>query len=288
MKLTAEEFDRVREWLQKFCGISLSSQKEYLIHTRLDPVLQQFELASYSELLKAFESGASRVLIDEVIEAITTKETSFNRDQHPFEQLKSEILPRLLRELEDRKRRSGIPSSRCRIWSMPASTGQEPYSIAMAIRDFLDGPSGSPLAPDNFWILATDISERALQIARSGIYSPHEVDRGVTAEQKQRYFSPHQGRWEIAPHIRSMVEFRRVNILESLTDLTGFDLIFCRNLLIYFDLETQHKVIEKLCRSLAPRGLLLLGAAEHLPSRWETTFQTIHLGKTTLFQKTAG
>ncbi len=215
MKISPEEFQQVRDLIQRLCGISLSAQKEYLITSRLGPVLQQFDIESYSELIRRVSRGSAASLVDEIIEAITTKETSFNRDEHPFAELRRSILPLLGKRLEDRKRQSGLSSSRCRIWSVPSSTGQEPYSIAMAIADFMSMNPTVAIQPNSFWILATDISDRALQVAKSGLYSDYEVDRGVTAEQKRKYFLEQNGKWKIADPIRSLVEFQRRNILRA-------------------------------------------------------------------------
>ena len=144
---------------------------------------------------------------------------------------------------------------------------------------------GTGWTAEHFWILGTDISERALQVARTGLYSDWEIDRGITPEQKNKYFSPHGGQWLISPGVRKMVDFRRVNILQNVADLAGFDLVFCRNLLIYFDELTRFAVCQKIARSLNPDGLLLLGAAEHLPASYDRTFQQIQFGRTIAFVK---
>lgn len=285
MNQTEEEFNQIREFLLETSGLSLSSDKQYLVRSRLEPVARRHHLHSLADIIRRLKERNDVNFRDEVIDAMTTNETSFNRDGHPFDELRRSILPRLSQILQDRKTRSGIPFPRIRIWSVAASTGQEPYSIAMAILDFLDANPRTGWTAEHFWILGTDISERALQVARTGLYSDLEIERGISREQKNKYFSPQGGQWLISPIVRKMVEFRRVNVLQNVADLAGFDLVFCRNLLIYFDEKTRFAVCQKLAKSLNPDGLLLLGAAEHLPASYDKTFQQIPFGKTIAFVK---
>lgn len=285
MNPTEEEFNRIREFLLETSGLCLSADKQYLVQTRLEPVARRHNLLSLAEVIRRLEERNDGSFRDEVIDAMTTNETSFNRDSHPFDELRSTILPRLMQTLQDRKTRSGIPFPRIRIWSVAASTGQEPYSIAMAILDFLEANPRTGWTAEHFWILGTDISERALQAARAGRYSDWEIDRGISWEQKNKFFTQHEGQWLISPSVRNMVDLRRVNVLQNIVDLAGFDLIFCRNLLIYFDELTRFNVCQKLAKSLNPDGLLLLGAAEHLPASSDTTFQQIKFGRTIAFVK---
>ncbi len=285
MNLTQEEFNHIRKFIHDASGLALASDKQYLVRTRLEPVARRYHLNSFAEIIRRLQDRSDGHFRDEVIDAMTTNETSFNRDGHPFDELRRSILPRLIQTLDDRKTRSGIPFPRIRIWSVAASTGQEPYSIAMAILDFLRATPGTSWTSDHFWILGTDISERTLQIARAGLYSDWEIDRGISTEHKTKYFSPRDGQWLISPAIRKMVDFRRVNVLENVADLAGFDIIFCRNLLIYFDESTRCAVCQKITRGLNPDGLLILGAAEQLPALYDTTFQRSHFGRTIAFVK---
>ena len=155
----------------------------------------------------------------------------------------------------------------------------------MAILDFLAANPGTGWTAEHFWILGTDISDRALNVARAGLYSDWDVERGVTPQQKSNYFSPRGNQWLISPTVRKMVDFRKLNVLQSVSDLSGFDMIFCRNLLIYFDELTRFAVCRKIARSLNTDGLLLLGSAEHLPTPFDTTFQQIQFGRTIAFLK---
>lgn len=285
MKLTEEEFNQIRTFLLETSGLALSSDKQYLVQTRLEPVARRHHLHSLADIIRRLKERNDGSFRDEIIDAMTTNETSFNRDGHPFEELRRSILPRLIQTLQDRKIRSGIPFPRIRIWSVAASTGQEPYSIAMAIQGFLDANPRTGWTAEHFWILGTDISERALQVARAGLYSDLEIDRGISREQKNTYFLPKDGQWQISPRVRKMVEFRRVNVLQNIADLAGFDLVFCRNLLIYFDDLTRFAVCQKIARSLNPDGLLVLGSAEHLPASYDTTFRQLQFGRTIAFLK---
>ena len=178
----------------------------------------------------------SLLLQDQIVEAITTKETSFNRDGHPFEELRRSILPEA-RESTDREGAAtrSPRSRRLRIWCAAVATGQEAYSVAMAVADFLASRPGLGLTLDDFPILASDISRCSLRIAREGRYSSAELARGLSAEQRDRYFRQEKGGWVVDASLRRMIEFRRLNLVQPLPDLGTFDLILCRNLLIYLD-----------------------------------------------------
>ena len=218
-------------------------------------------------------------------EDIIKKDTFVSSDGYLFDELRRSIRTRLLRILQDRKTNSGIPFPRIRFWSVAASTGQEPYSIAMAILDFLAANPRTGWTAEHFWILGTDISDRALNVARAGLYSDWDVERGITTEQKSKYFSPRGNQWLISPRVRKMVEFRKLNVLQSVSDLSGFDIIFCRNLLIYFDEPTRFSVSQKIASNLNTDGMLVLGSAEHLPVAFVTTFQQTNFGRTIAFIK---
>ncbi len=155
----------------------------------------------------------------------------------------------------------------------------------MAILDFLAANPGTGFTAEHFWILGTDISDRALNTARAGLYSDWDMERGATFEQKSKYFSPQVNQWLISPTVRKMAEYRKLNVLQSVADLNGFDMVFCRNLLIYFDECTRVSVGQKIARSLNTDGILMLGSTEHLPASFDTTFQQTHFGRTIGFVK---
>lgn len=287
MELTTDEFNVFRRLILGYSGLALTADKEYLVRSRIEPVAQKHQLSRFSEVIQKLQEGNDGRFRSDIVEAMATNETSFNRDGHPFDELRRSILPELIRMLDDRKQRSGIPFPRIRIWSCAASTGQEPWSIAMAVLDFLEQNSTLPWSADNFWILGSDLSEKALQSARAGRYSDWDLDRGITVDQKLRYFERQGDQWMISPALRRMVEFRQLNLLQNISDLSGFDLVFCRNLLIYFDEPTRVKVCRKLARSLNPGGILMIGAAEHLPPDLDPLFRQQQFGRTMVFVRTA-
>jgi chemotaxis protein methyltransferase CheR len=227
----------------------LSAEKQYLVESRLMPVAQRNRIPNLSELARRLRAGTDEALIAEVVEAMTTNETFFFRDRLPFDHFRSTILPALMTARERHKR--------IRIWCAAASTGQEPYSFAMAIKDM-----GPALEGFRVEILATDLSHAVLQKAESGIYSQFEVQRGLPIRLLVKYFTQHGDLWQIAPEIRAMVQYRQFNLLSDFARLGLFDLIVCRNVLIYFDQPTKSDVLDRLARVVAQDGYLILGAAE--------------------------
>lgn len=284
MELTPVEFNDVRQAVHELCGLAIAEDKQYLVKTRLEPVLECNSLASYAALVQRLRRPDCLLLKDQVIEAITTNETSFNRDGHPFEELRRRILPELASRLIERRNSGFSTSPQSRIWCAAVATGQEAYSVGMAVVDFLRTRNSKDLAAKDFPIVASDISGQALAIAKAGRYSQAEIDRGVTAEQRARHFRQEQGSWCIDPTIRRTIEFRRLNLVRGLPDVGAFDLILCRNLLIYFDQPTRERLCRALCTALHPQGILMIGAAESLFGvTRELTLET--LGKTVVYRK---
>lgn len=284
MRVTEEEFDRIRGLINAYSGLSLTTDKLYLAQSRLLPLLTKYKLGSFAELIEWVQTNKLSRLRDEFVEAMVTNETSFNRDLHPFEALRKSVLSMVVANRVQRVQQ-GIPFGRVRIWSAAASTGQEPYSIAMAIAEFIASCGNSKLTCNQFCIVASDISERALSIARLGSYTEMELSRGISAEQREKYFVRNGKNWEIARHLKSMVEFRRLNILQNVSDLVGFDLVFCRNLLYYFDEPARIAVSNKMIDSLIPGGVLIIGSAEHLPPGWESRLRQTQIGRTIIYIK---
>ena len=232
-------------------GLVLDESKAYLIETRLDPVARQKGFSSIQELGEYLQQNPASPLSQKVVDAMTTNETSFFRDVIPFEVMKRAVVPDLI-----------ITNSRLhriRIWSAGCSTGQEPYSIAMILCEMAPMLEGWDVR-----ILATDIVEQVLEQARAGIYSQYEVQRGLPILYLTRYFCQSGTDWEIKPAVKKRVEFRKLNFLLDFSSLGPFDVIFCRNVLIYFDLETKRKVLERIAQVLSPGGALFLGGAETL------------------------
>jgi chemotaxis protein methyltransferase CheR len=243
------DYDYLRALLHEHSGLSLSVEKQYLVESRLLPVARKAGVASLAELVaKLKQSGAGELTI-EVVEAMTTNESFFFRDKTPFEHFRETLIPELL------KSRAG--SRRIRIWCAAAAAGQEPYSLAICLREMAAQVAGWRIE-----ILATDLSGEVIERAKAGIYNQFEAQRGLPIQMLLKYFTQVGERWQVIPALRDMVQFRTLNLLNDFSSLGRFDIIFCRNVLIYFDQATKIATFERLSRVTAPDGYLLLGAAE--------------------------
>ncbi|GAC1336141.1 MAG: protein-glutamate O-methyltransferase CheR [Beijerinckiaceae bacterium] len=242
------DFEALRHFLHQRSGISLDGDKLYLVESRLLPVARAAGLADLSALVKRVQIGDSE-LGQSVVDAMTTNETFFFRDRLPFEKFRNVMLPELLAARSAERR--------LRIWCAACSTGQEPYSLAMILDE-----EARRLAGWRIDIVATDISRRAVESARAGLYSQFEVQRGLPITHLLRYFQRAGDRWQINEFLRSRVGFRELNLMADFRTLGNFDAIFCRNVLIYFDVPTKRDILARLCRTLAPDGYLVMGAAE--------------------------
>jgi len=247
--VTGSDYDFIRKLLKERSGLMLSAEKQYLVESRLMPVARRNKIPNLTELTCRLRAGTDEALIAEVVEAMTTNETFFFRDRVPFDHFRNHVLPTLIAARGSHKR--------IRIWCAAASTGQEPYSIAMAIKEM-----GASLDGFRIDLLATDISEDVLEKARAGLYTQFEVQRGLPIHLLVKYFTQNGDLWQIAPEIRRMVQFRSFNLLSDFSRLGSFDLVICRNVLIYFEQDTKTAVLEKLARVIAHDGFLILGAAE--------------------------
>jgi chemotaxis protein methyltransferase CheR len=284
MHLTSAAFNEIRKAVHDLCGIVIAEDKQYLVKARLEPVLLTNGLASYELLASQLRKPDSHLLRDQMIEAITTNETSFNRDGHPFDALRRSILPELASRLIERRTTTRLRHSRVRIWTAAVSTGQEAYSVAMAVADCLEARSAPGLTLDDFPILASDISTNALAIARLARYSSAELDRGLTHMERDRFFRQENEAWVVDASLRRMVEFRRLNLVQPLPDLGAFDLILCRNLLIYLDEATRRRLCHGLYSALNPGAILMIGAAESLYGV-TAAFTTERIGSTVVYRK---
>lgn len=242
------EYDFLRKLLKERSGLTLSDDKQYLVESRLLPLARKAGLASLSELVQKIKLGPA-VLISDVVEAMTTNETFFFRDKIPFDHFKDSVIPDLLKARAARKS--------LRIWCAAASTGQEPYSLAMILKDM-----GPAIAGWRIEIIATDLSQEVLEKSRSGLYSQFEVQRGLPIHKLVQHFKQAGETWQVNPDIRAMVDFRPLNLLYDFSSLGVFDVIFCRNVLIYFDQPTKIGIFNRLLRVNEPDGYLFLGAAE--------------------------
>jgi len=281
MELTRAAFDDLRRSIHRLCGIALSEDKEYLVRHRLEPVVRRCGCRSFDEF-RAKLAGSEAVQLQEaIIEAITTQETSFFRDRHPFDALRQRILPELVRT---RRGTAGPARRPIRIWCAATATGQEPYSLAILIHELTGGaPPGGP-SPEDFAIVATDVSATALATARAAVYDRRHVERGLSAGQIHKYFEHCGDHWVVRPALRKLVEFRRLNLIQPFNNLGVFEVILCRNVLIYFDDATRRRICDQFFAMLADGGWLLLGSAENLYGISDR-FTSVRFGDTLVYQK---
>ena len=247
----SQAFDALCEYLRRNSGLVMEQSKKYLVESRVMPIVRRERLSSLDELVAILLKGQSPKLAKDVIEAMTINETYFFRDKSPFDQFRSFMMPALLAARQNDRR--------LRIWSAAASTGQEAYSLAMILDEFTARTPGWKIE-----IVGTDLSDQVLEKARKGIYSQFEVQRGLPAPMLLRHFNQIGESWQLSDHIRSKVTFRQLNLLSDYTALGRFDIIFCRNVLIYFDAARKADILARMTRCLAPDGYLILGASESL------------------------
>ena len=246
--MTPLDYEFLRKLLKERSGLDLSSDKQYLVESRLIPLARRVGLSGIGELVVRLKGGPDP-LTSEVVEAMTTNETFFFRDKIPFDHLRETIIPALAQARAARRS--------LRIWCAASSTGQEPYSIAMCLKE-----AGAMLAGWRTEIIATDLSLGVLEKARAGVFSQFEVQRGLPIQMLVKHFTQNGELWQLNADIRSMVQYRQLNLLQDFSHLGTFDIIFCRNVLIYFDQDTKANIFGRISRMLEPDGVLALGAAE--------------------------
>jgi len=246
--VTPLDYEYLRKLLKERSGLDLSADKQYLVESRLAPLARKSGVPGIPELVLKMKGGAE-ALTSEVVEAMTTNETFFFRDKLPFEHLKEAVIPALVQARAARRS--------LRIWCAASSTGQEPYSIAMCLKE-----AGPKLSGWRTEIVATDLSLAVLEKSKAGIFSQFEVQRGLPIQMLVKYFTQNGELWQLNAEIRSMVQHRQLNLLQDFSHLGSFDVIFCRNVLIYFDQDTKTGIFDRLARMLEPDGVLALGAAE--------------------------
>jgi chemotaxis protein methyltransferase CheR len=275
-RISSDEYEDFRRFLEEACGIMLGDNKHYLVQSRLGRMVIDAGVGSLGELvgqLRRERSGGA--MREKVIEAMTTNETFWFRDNHPFRILSEQLLS----GYAQRKQRS------LRIWSAACSTGQEPYSISITTQEFL---SRKPGALSDVQIVATDISPAVLAEAKSGFYDSLALARGLPPEIKERYFhrdKQHwEERWQVRAGIRQRVRFTNANLLGSYSSLGRFDVIFCRNVLIYFSLASKTDILKRMADALNPGGYLFLGASESL-SQYSDAFETLRCNPGVVYRK---
>ncbi len=245
--MTPSDYEYLRKFLKERSGLDLSADKQYLVESRLVPLARRAGLVGIPELVQKMK-GSAEALTSEVVEAMTTNETFFFRDKIPFDHLKEAVLPALIQARAARKS--------LRIWCAASSTGQEPYSIAMLVKET------PALSGWRVEIVGTDLSQAVLEKSKTGVFSQFEVQRGLPIQMLVKYFKQTGDLWQLNADIRAMVQHRQFNLLQDFSPLGKFDIIFCRNVLIYFDQDTKASIFERLSRQLEADGALALGAAE--------------------------
>ena len=257
IKITSNEIKVISRYIYDISGIFLDERKAYLIETRLKMIIENEGVSSYLELHKKAVSDRSRVLERKIVDAVTTNETFFFRDTSPFEMFKHKIMPDLIDKRTAQA--SGVMPINIKIWSTACSTGQEIYSLAIILKELLPNPQKY-----NIKLLGTDISDEAIAKASYGKYNKFEIERGLDKERLQRYFWPNGNSWKIRDDLRAMVVFQKKNLMHPFMGIGQFDIIFCRNVAIYFGLEDRKKLFEKIAGVLAPDGYLIIGSSESL------------------------
>ena len=257
IRLQGDEAKVLSQYVYSLCGVHLDETKGYLLENRLVGLLEETRSASFSELYMKARTDPSRALPRRIVDAVTTGETSFFRDLAPFALLQHKLIP----ELIDQRRKTAaarlpIP---IRIWSAACSSGQEVYTIAITLREML-GSGGDY----DIRLVGSDISDQAVAQASAGIYNGIEIQRGLGPEQIQRYFQPVEKSWKVRDDIRGMASFRRLNLMEDFSQLGRFDVIFCRNVAIYFTDADKRRLFQNLGRCLARDGALIIGSTESL------------------------
>jgi chemotaxis protein methyltransferase CheR len=247
----SQAFDALCEFLRRSSGLVMEQSKKYLVESRVMPIVRREKLSGLEELVLILQKNQNPKLTKDVIEAMTINETYFFRDKAPFDQFRNVMLPALIASRQNDKR--------LRIWSAAASTGQEAYSLAMILDE-----NAARMPGWKTEILGTDLSDQVLEKARKGIYSQFEVQRGLPTPMLLRHFNQIGDSWQISDAMRSKVTFRQMNLLADYTSLGRFDIIFCRNVLIYFDAARKMDILGRMTRILAPDGFLTLGASESL------------------------
>lgn len=257
IKITPDEIKVISNYIYDISGIFLDEKKAYLIETRLKMIIENEGVSSYLELYRRAKSDRTKNLERKIIDAVTTNETLFFRDTSPFEMFKYKVIPDLIDKRTAQT--SGPMPINLNIWSAACSTGQEIYSLAIILKELLPNPKKYRIK-----LLGTDISDEAVAKASYGKYNKFEIERGLDKERLHRYFLPNGNSWKIRDDIRAMAVFQKRNLMQSFSGIGRFDVIFCRNVAIYFSLEDRKKLFERIADVLVPDGYLIIGSTESL------------------------
>lgn len=254
--ISGPEFKQLRDYIEERCGIALGEEKAYLIETRLTKLMALNGCENFGEFYRLIKASKDVSLHDKIVDAMTTNETLWFRDGHPFAILKEKLFPELAKDLAAGKR------TKIRIWSAASSTGQEAYSIAMSIHEYCRTHPG--IKPSQFEIVGTDISSSAIQLAQAGRYDAIAIKRGLSDELRERYFNVDGRVWVVKDEVKSMATFRKFNLQDQPSSLGKFDIIFLRYVAIYFSLEFKQQLFARLARTVNRPGTLIIGAVESL------------------------
>lgn len=254
--ISIDEFRLIRDYVEKHCGIYLSDDKVYLVETRLTTLMFEQGCQTFGEFYRKAVEDKTHGLRDKIIEAITTNETFWFRDHHPFGILDEVLFEKFAAEIRDGKR------SKIKIWCCACSTGQEPYSIAMVFLEYIR--QHRFLRPEHIEILASDISSTVLFLAKLGRYDNLSMSRGLPEKYRDRYFVKQDKIWTISEEVKNLVKFQKLNLQERFNYIGRCDIIFCRNILIYFSPEFKQNILKRIAELLRPGGYLFLGASESI------------------------
>lgn len=270
-QISPQEYDDFRRYLEEHSGIVLGENKHYLVTSRLNRLMREFELEDFATLMKRLKGQRNSKLHEQIVDAMTTNETLWFRDAYPFEVLKHELLPQI----------TANKLRQVRIWSAASSSGQEAYSISMTIQEYLASKPGS--LPATIQIIGTDISATMLRDAGSATYDKMSLARGISEERRQRFFIPVGDKWQVRPEIKARTSFRELNLLNNFSALGKFDIIFCRNVLIYFSSEMKRDILNRMVTSLNPGGHLFLGGSES-PTSYTDAFEMVRTPKGVVYR----
>jgi len=269
-QINVNDYNQFKTYLEQSCGLMLGDNKHYLVSSRLTGLLEEFNSSSVGDLIQKIVSRPDAKLRERVIEAMTTNETFWFRDAFPFDILQSQIFP----ELESKV--GGI-----KIWSAACSSGQEAYSISMATEEYKASNPGK--LRGDVRIVGTDISPQIVRAAQEACYDNLAMTRGLSPERKKKFFQQKGDCWEVNANIKARASFRGLNLLQSYSMLGKFDIVFCRNVLIYFSPENKRDILERIKQTLNPRGYLFLGASESL-SNYSDDFEMIRCNPGVLYR----
>lgn len=269
------EFRLIRDYIEKHCGIRVGDEKVYLIQTRLTTLMAENGCNDFTEFYNKALADKTNAIRDRIIDAMTTNETYWFRDVEPYAIFKDVLLPKFAKEIALGKRPA------IKIWSAACSTGQEPYSLAMCALDFMRG--NPALKPAHIQITATDISPTVLFLARAARYDSLAMSRGLPPELKDRYFRPDGKVWVVKDEVKSMITLKKINLQESFAAFGSLDIVFCRNVLIYFSDDFKKDVLGRMAKLLRPGGFLILGGSESL-THYSTEYSLVQHGKSLYYQ----